>query len=113
MAYLDRPALDRIQTARFASSATVEAIPAPGAGRRIVVTGWWLQAQGSIYVDLQAGATAPYVDDLHTTLDAVYGDRGSAEAPVWVLPANTAMNVVLVGAALVTGYFTYFVTPPA
>lgn len=91
------------------TAAAHEIIPAPGAGYRLVIVRWWLNAQGAVYVDFSADGLSPLLDDLLTVSGQVYQDRGTIEAPVWVLPENTPLVVTLLSAVAVRGYVGYFV----
>lgn len=112
LTYLGRmaPARSTIKTAPISvnAGAVHEIIAAPGAGKRIVITGYWYVAAANVYVDLRDG-TEELVDDLLAQANQVYSDRGCVASPVFVLSENAAFNFQTQIAVYTTGYVTYYI----
>lgn len=99
-----------ITQAKFllASATTHTIIAAPAAGYRIVVTGWYLNAEDVTRFGWKIGADI-FGEDHLTEAGKSYSDRGCPRGPVFVLPEATAFQLVTPAAVVLRGYVTYFV----
>lgn len=99
-----------ISQAKFllASAATHTIVSAPAAGSRVVVTGWYLNAEDVTRFGWKIGSDI-FGEDHLTEAGKSYGDRGCPSGPVFVLPEATALQLVTPAAVVLRGYVTYFV----